>query len=42
MKRPYTTNGFQRKRSAIDPVGIVAAVSMKTSWKRKKAMTPTS
>ncbi len=42
MKSAYSTNGLNRNRSAIDPVGIVAAVSMNTSWNRKKAMTPTS
>ncbi len=30
------------KRSAIAPVGMVAAVSMKTVWKRKMAKTATS
>ena len=36
------TNGLKRQRSAIEPVGIVAVVSMNTSWNRKNAMTPTS
>ena len=30
------------QRSAMAPVGIVAAVSMKTIWKRNSAKTPTS
>ena len=30
------------QRSAMAPVGIVAAVSMKTIWNRNSAKTPTS
>jgi hypothetical protein len=32
---PMRTNPGNLRRSAMDPVGIVAAVSMKTIWKRK-------
>ncbi len=35
--RPITTKPMNFKRSAIEPVGMVAAVSMKTIWNRKKA-----
>ncbi len=34
MKRPYTANEANRHRSAIAPVGIVAAVSMNTAVNR--------
>ena len=42
MKNPNTTNEENFQRSAIAPVGIVAAVSMNTIWKRKSANTATS
>jgi hypothetical protein len=31
QKRPQTTNDFHFQRSAIEPVGIVATVSMKAT-----------
>ena len=34
------TKPLKFRRSAMEPVGIVAAVSMKTIWNRKKASTP--
>ena len=37
MKRPYATKDANRQRSASAPVGIVAAVSMKTAEKRNIA-----
>ena len=37
---PISTKPPNFRRSAIEPVGIVAAVSMKTIWKRKKARMP--
>ena len=39
-QRPMRTNPVNFSRSAMAPVGIVAAVSMKTIWKRKKARIP--
>ena len=42
MKKPKTTNEENFQRSAIAPVGIVAAVSMNTIWNRNNAYTPTS
>ena len=42
MKKPKTMNAENFQRSAIAPVGIVAAVSMNTIWKRNSANTPTS
>src|SRR2546425_8574797 len=42
MKKPKTTNDENFHRSAMAPVGIVAAVSMNTIWKRKSAKTATS
>ncbi len=42
MKNPNKTNEKNFQRSAIAPVGMVAAVSMKTIWKRNSANTPTS
>ena len=42
MKKAKITNEENFQRSAIAPVGIVAAVSMKTIWKRNNANTPTS
>jgi len=40
MTRLKMTKDVNRHRSAPAPVGMVAAVSMKTSWKRKSAATP--
>ena len=42
MKKPKMTNDENFQRSAIAPVGIVAAVSMNTIWNRNSAKTPTS
>ena len=42
MKMPKGMNAENFQRSAMPPVTIVAAVSMKTSWKRKNANTPGS
>ena len=42
MKKPKTQNAENFQRSAIAPVGIVAAVSMKTIWNRNSVKTPTS
>ena len=36
------TNEVNFQRSAIAPVGMVAAASMNTSWKRNKVKSPTS
>ena len=40
MNTPNGMNAENFQRSAIEPVTIVAAVSMNTSWKRKNANTP--
>src|SRR5689334_21025192 len=42
IKKPYIINDLNDQRSAIEPVGIVAVVSINTIWKRKRANTPTS
>src|SRR6266850_5576500 len=42
MKKAYITNDLNFQRSAIDPVGMVAVVSIKTIWNKKRANTPTS
>ena len=39
-QKPMRTKPENLKRSAIAPVGIVAAVSMNTIWNRKKARIP--
>ena len=39
MNRPNSTNGRKRQRSAIAPVGMVAAVSMYIRWNRNRAST---
>src|SRR5258708_4856249 len=41
-QKPYRTKFFQLQRSAIEPVGIVAVVSMKTIIKKNSAITLTS
>src|SRR6267142_1571391 len=41
-KKPNTTKDENFQRSAIAPVGIVAAVSMNTIWKRNRVKTATS
>jgi len=42
MKKPYITKADSRQRSAMAPVGIVAAVSMNTIWNKNMVSTPTS
>ena len=42
MKKAKITNAENFQRSAIAPVGMVAAVSMKTIWNRNSVNTPTS
>ena len=42
MKKPKTMNALNFQRSAMAPVGIVAAVSMNTIWKRNSVNAPTS
>ncbi len=42
MKTPKGMNAENFQRSAMPPVTMVAAVSMNTSWNRKKAITPGS
>ncbi len=37
---PINTNPENFKRSAMEPVGMVAAVSIKTIWNRKKTRIP--
>ncbi len=37
VNRANNTNGKNRQRSAIAPVGMVAAVSMYIMWNRNKA-----
>ncbi len=41
IQRLIRTKPLNFRRSAIEPVGMVAAVSMKTIWKRKKESTAT-
>jgi len=42
MNTPNGRNAENFQRSAMPPVTMVAAVSMKTSWNRKNAITPGS
>lgn len=42
MKNDEATMAANLTRSAMAPVGMVTAVSMKTIWKRKSVKTPTS
>ena len=41
-QKEETRNAANFQRSAAEPVTMVAAVSMKTIWKRNTTMTPTS